>query len=60
MRAQLKRIPEWLEYFAALIMVVEGTVPPFTGPYLNYVRRLPMGVVGHLYVLLLVALSIFS
>jgi acyl-CoA reductase-like NAD-dependent aldehyde dehydrogenase len=48
MRAQLKRVPEWLEYFGALIQGLEGTVPPFPGPYLNYVRRVPLGVVGQL------------
>jgi len=48
MRAQLKRVPEWLEYFGALIQSLEGTVPPFPGPYLNYVRRVPLGVVGQL------------
>lgn len=48
MRAQTQRVPEWLEYFAALIQASEGTVPPFAGPYLNYVRRMPLGVVGQL------------
>lgn len=46
MRAQLGRLPEWFEYFAALIRVEEGTVPPFTGNYLNYVKRVPLGVCG--------------
>ncbi|HEX7592763.1 MAG TPA: aldehyde dehydrogenase [Anaerolineae bacterium] len=48
MQAQIRRVPEWLEYFGALIQSAEGTVPPFAGPYLNYVRRLPLGVVGQL------------
>lgn len=48
MRAQVKRTPEWLEYYGALIQGLEGSVPPFSGPYLNYVRRLPLGVVGQL------------
>ncbi len=48
MKAQISRVPEWLEYFGALIQAAEGTVPPFAGPYLNYVRRLPLGVVGQL------------
>jgi acyl-CoA reductase-like NAD-dependent aldehyde dehydrogenase len=48
MKAQMGRVPEWLEYFGALIQAMEGTVPPFTGPYLNYVRRVPLGVVGQL------------
>jgi acyl-CoA reductase-like NAD-dependent aldehyde dehydrogenase len=46
MRAQLARIPEWFEYFAALAVGMEGAVVPFRGPYLNYVRRVPLGVVG--------------
>ncbi|MBI2166259.1 MAG: aldehyde dehydrogenase [Chloroflexi bacterium] len=48
MRSQLRRVPEWLEYFAALIQAAEGHVTPFQGPYLNYVRRIPLGVVGQL------------
>lgn len=46
MRAQLARIPEWFEYFAALAVGLEGSVPAFRGHYLNYVRRVPLGVVG--------------
>ena len=39
MNAQLGRLPEWLEYFAAVIRTHEGTCPPFKGPYVNYVKR---------------------
>ncbi|POM59326.1 Aldehyde dehydrogenase, partial [Phytophthora palmivora] len=46
MRAQLTRIPEWFEYFAALARTSEGSVPPFSGPYVNYVQRRPLGTVG--------------
>ena len=46
MKAQLGRLPEWFEYFAALIRTHEGTVPPFFGPYVNYVKRVPLGVCG--------------
>jgi len=46
MKAQLARLPEWFEYFAALIRTHEGTVPPFFGPYVNYVTRVPLGVVA--------------
>eukprot|EP01035_Chromulina_nebulosa_P025270 gene25270-32976_t len=46
MNAQLGRLPEWFEYFAAVIRTHEGTVPPFLGPYVNYVRRVPLGVCG--------------
>ena len=46
MNAQLARLPEWLEYFAGLVRTHEGQCPPFPGPYLNYVQRVPLGVCG--------------
>ncbi len=46
MRAQLGRLPEWFEYFGALIRTSEGHVTPFKGPYLNYLKRVPLGVTG--------------
>ncbi|CAM5205603.1 Gamma-glutamyl-gamma-aminobutyraldehyde dehydrogenase OS=Castellaniella defragrans OX=75697 GN=HNR28_001159 PE=4 SV=1 [Castellaniella defragrans] len=46
MKAQLARLPEWFRYFGAVARTQEGAVPPFSGNYLNYVRRLPLGVVG--------------
>jgi len=48
MRAQLGRIPEFYRYFAAVARTAEDAVTPFEGPYLNYVRRVPLGVVGQL------------
>ena len=48
MRAQLARIPEFYRYFAALARTSEDGVTPFEGSYLNYVRRVPLGVVGQL------------
>ena len=48
MRAQLGRIPEFYRYFAAVARTAEDTVTPFEGPYVNYVRRVPLGVVGQL------------
>jgi acyl-CoA reductase-like NAD-dependent aldehyde dehydrogenase len=45
MKAQLGRLPEWFEYFAALIRTHEGTCPPFLGPYVNYVQRVPLGTI---------------
>ncbi|GFG26241.1 betaine aldehyde dehydrogenase [Aspergillus udagawae] len=45
MRAQLARVPEWLEYFASLARVHEGRVTPFKGPVVNTLTRLPLGVV---------------
>jgi hypothetical protein len=46
MRAQLARVPEWLEHFAGLALGMEGSVTPFVGPFLSYIRRLPLGVVA--------------
>ncbi len=46
MRAQLARTPEWYSYFAAVSRTHESGVHPFGGPYLNYTRRMPLGVVG--------------
>lgn len=48
MRAQLARIPEWLEYFAGLARVHEGAVTPFKGPVVNTLVRLPLGVVAQI------------
>jgi acyl-CoA reductase-like NAD-dependent aldehyde dehydrogenase len=48
MRAQVGRIPEFYRYFAAVVRTAEDAVTPFEGPYLNYVRRVPLGVVGQL------------
>jgi phenylacetaldehyde dehydrogenase len=46
MRAQLGRLPEWLEYFAAVAQSAEGSVPDFGAGYLNVVHRVPLGVAG--------------
>ncbi|WP_433295288.1 aldehyde dehydrogenase family protein [Pseudonocardia sp. CA-142604] len=46
MRAQLRRLPEWLEYFGAVAQSAEGTAPEFGTGYLNVVRRVPLGVAG--------------
>ena len=46
MRAQLARLPEWLEYFGAVAQTAEGSVPEFGDGYLNVVRRVPLGVAG--------------
>jgi acyl-CoA reductase-like NAD-dependent aldehyde dehydrogenase len=48
MRAQLARIPEFYRYFAAVVRTAEDAVTPFEGPYVNVVRRVPLGVVGQL------------
>jgi phenylacetaldehyde dehydrogenase len=46
MRAQLARLPEWLEYFGAVAQTAEGSVPDFGSDHLNVVRRVPLGVAG--------------
>lgn len=46
MTSQLGRVPEWLEYFGAVAQTQEGEVPDFGGQHLNYVQRVPLGVVG--------------
>lgn len=45
MRLQLSRLPEWFEYYSSLIRVHEDSIKPFNGNYLNYVKRVPLGVV---------------
>ncbi|WP_397473088.1 aldehyde dehydrogenase [Pusillimonas sp.] len=46
MQAQLARLPEWFRYFGAVARTQEGAVPPFGQNYLNYTRRVALGVVG--------------
>jgi acyl-CoA reductase-like NAD-dependent aldehyde dehydrogenase len=46
MRAQLARIPEWLEYYGAVAHTTEGDVPQFGGSHVNLVTRRPLGVAG--------------
>ena len=46
MRSQLGRAPEWFEYFASVAHTNEGTVPDFGAPHINFVQRVPLGVVG--------------
>ena len=46
MRAQLKRLPEWLEYFAAVAQTRQGSSPDFGADHLNVVKRVPLGVAG--------------
>lgn len=46
-KAQLGRLPEWLEYHGALAQTMEGNVPPFSDEdHLCVVRRVPLGVCG--------------
>ncbi|KAI9452581.1 aldehyde dehydrogenase [Russula earlei] len=48
MRAQLGRLPEWLDYYAALLRTHQSFVAPTQGKLLNYVQRIPLGVVGQI------------
>ncbi|KAI0065822.1 aldehyde dehydrogenase [Artomyces pyxidatus] len=48
MTAQLGRLPEWLEYYAALLRTHQGFVAPTHGELLNYVQRVPLGVVAQI------------
>ncbi|KAG8699396.1 hypothetical protein FRC11_013715, partial [Ceratobasidium sp. 423] len=51
MKVQLGRLPEWMgasDYFAALVRTQQGFVAPTQGPLLNYVTRVPLGVVAQI------------
>ncbi|KAL5641705.1 hypothetical protein ACGC1H_001994 [Rhizoctonia solani] len=48
MKVQLGRLPEWIDYFAALVRTQQGFVAPTHGPLLNYVTRIPLGVVAQI------------
>ncbi|KAI6034446.1 aldehyde dehydrogenase domain-containing protein [Pisolithus microcarpus] len=45
MNAQIGRLPEWLRYYAALLRTHQGFIAPTQGKLLNYVNRVPLGVV---------------
>ena len=45
MNAQLLRLPEWFEYYASYIRIHEGKIAPFKGNYLNYIERVPLGLI---------------
>lgn len=44
MRAQMSRIPEWLEYFAGIILGLEGEANRVKGGFLTYSSLEPYGV----------------
>ncbi|CAK5275451.1 unnamed protein product [Mycena citricolor] len=48
MKAQLGRLPEWIDYYAALLRTQQAFVAPTQGPLLNYVQRVPLGVVAQI------------
>ncbi|KAJ6538548.1 Aldehyde/histidinol dehydrogenase [Mycena vulgaris] len=48
MKAQLSRLPEWIDYYAALLRTTQAFVAPTQGKLLNYVHRVPLGVVAQI------------
>jgi acyl-CoA reductase-like NAD-dependent aldehyde dehydrogenase len=46
-RAQISRLPDFFRYNAGLALARRDAVIPVEGPYLNYTRRTPIGVVGN-------------
>ncbi|KAH8105036.1 aldehyde dehydrogenase [Phellopilus nigrolimitatus] len=48
MSAQVGRLPEWLDYYAALLRTRADFVAPTQGKLLNYVTRVPLGVVAQI------------
>ncbi|KAI0050240.1 aldehyde dehydrogenase [Auriscalpium vulgare] len=48
MKAQLGRLPEWLDYYAALLRTHQSYIAPTQGQLLNYVQRVPLGVVAQI------------
>ncbi|KAJ8086879.1 hypothetical protein PM082_005704 [Marasmius tenuissimus] len=48
MNAQLGRLPEWLDYFAALLRTNQASIAPTQGKLLNYIQRVPLGVVAQI------------
>ncbi|KAK7470409.1 hypothetical protein VKT23_001835 [Stygiomarasmius scandens] len=48
MNAQLSRLPEWIDYYAALLRTNQAFLAPTQGKLLNYVQRIPLGVVAQI------------
>ncbi|KAJ3786574.1 aldehyde dehydrogenase domain-containing protein [Lentinula aff. detonsa] len=48
MNAQLGRLPDWLDYYAALLRTRHDFIAPTQGKLLNYVQRVPLGVVAQI------------
>jgi acyl-CoA reductase-like NAD-dependent aldehyde dehydrogenase len=42
--AQSLTVPKWYRYFGGMADKIEGVTLPVEGPYLNYVKRVPVGV----------------
>ncbi|KAJ4492017.1 aldehyde dehydrogenase domain-containing protein [Lentinula edodes] len=48
MNAQLGRLPDWLDYYAALLRTRQDFIAPTQGKLMNYVQRVPLGVVAQI------------
>ncbi|KAJ3834880.1 aldehyde dehydrogenase domain-containing protein [Lentinula raphanica] len=48
MNAQLGRLPDWLDYYAALLRTRQDFIAPTQGKLLNYVQRVPLGVIAQI------------
>jgi acyl-CoA reductase-like NAD-dependent aldehyde dehydrogenase len=44
--AQAAIIAKWFRYFGGMADKIEGATIPVSGPYLNYTKRVPVGVCG--------------
>ncbi|KAH9943279.1 aldehyde dehydrogenase [Epithele typhae] len=42
MRAQIGRLPLWLDYYASLLRTHASYIAPTSGPLINYVQRVPL------------------
>lgn len=45
---QAGRAPDWLDFFASVAETHEDLVVPASGDLMNYVRRVPLGVIGQI------------
>ncbi|MCZ6629207.1 MAG: aldehyde dehydrogenase family protein, partial [SAR324 cluster bacterium] len=46
-RTKLARVPDYFRYFAGLAFAQRSDVVPVEGPYLNYINKVPIGVMGN-------------
>ncbi len=46
-RTQIIRVPDYFRYFAGLALAQRSDLIPVEGPYLNYINKVPVGVVGN-------------
>lgn len=48
MQTQLARLPEWLDYQAAICRTIQGSIPGVSGSMINNVNLVPLGVVAQI------------